>query len=176
MSSHIMKPARRGHPLAPMMTQHFGRWWWAWALILIAGVQISSRWALHANLSYSIADCDAFLVAKTDRQIARETLVEFVWPGGGPYPAGTRFIKIVKGMPGDMVTTQGRDYFINGAYVGTAKFSTANGELLELGPTGRIPPGRFFVWTPHPDSLDSRYALTGWVNYGQIVGTARKLF
>ncbi|AJG22232.1 S26 family signal peptidase [Cupriavidus basilensis] len=176
MTSRIAKIPRRGHALAPMMAEHFGRWWWAWALILIAGVQVGSRWALHANLSHSIEEVNVFLVSKTDRQIARDSLVEFLWPGGGPYPAGARFIKQIKGMPGDMVTSQGRDYFINGVYVGTAKSSSARGEVLEMGPTGRIPAGRFFVWTPHPDSLDSRYALTGWVNFGQIVGTARKLF
>jgi conjugal transfer pilin signal peptidase TrbI len=32
------------------------------------------------------------------------------------------------------------------------------------------------VRAPHPDSLDSRYALTGWVTQAQIIGRAHVLF
>lgn len=164
----------RGHALGPMLALHFGRWWWAWGFVLALGTYVFSHWALHLNLTDSITDCEVFLVDKEDRHIERGTLVEFVWPGGGSYRPGSRFIKHVKGVPGDEVTMQGRDVFINGVYVGTAKPVTTRGEPLAPGPTGKIPPGHYFVWTPHPDSLDSRYALTGWVNFGQIVGTARK--
>ena len=50
------------------------------------------------------------------------------------------------------------------------------GEALEPGPTGLIPPGRYYVRAPHPDSLDSRYRLTGWVDASQIIGRAYALF
>jgi conjugal transfer pilin signal peptidase TrbI len=32
------------------------------------------------------------------------------------------------------------------------------------------------VRAPHPDSLDSRYALTGWIAEDQIIGRAYALF
>jgi conjugal transfer pilin signal peptidase TrbI len=47
---------------------------------------------------------------------------------------------------------------------------------LTLGPTGVIPPGHYFVWTPHRDSLDSRYALTGWIKDAQLQGKSIPLF
>ena len=34
---------------------------------------------------------------------------------------------------------------------------------LALGPTGVIPEGHYYVSGTHPDSLDSRYALAGWI-------------
>ena len=35
---------------------------------------------------------------------------------------------------------------------------------------------RYYVQAGHPDSLDSRYALTGWIHRSQIIGRARALF
>jgi conjugal transfer pilin signal peptidase TrbI len=45
-----------------------------------------------------------------------------------------------------------------------------------LGPVGIIPDGRYYVAGSHPDSLDSRYRLTGWVSRQQIVGKAHRVF
>ncbi len=39
-----------------------------------------------------------------------------------------------------------------------------------------MPIGSYYVRAPHPDSLDSRYALTGWVSLSQIFGRAHALF
>ena len=98
------------------------------------------------------------------------------WPGGGPYPAGVTFVKIVTGMTGDSVTRMDRDYYVNGIAVGTVKTVSRKGLPLEPGPVGILPPGRYYVHAPHPDSLDSRYALTGWVAEDQIIGRAYALF
>ena len=39
-----------------------------------------------------------------------------------------------------------------------------------------LPAGRYYVRAPHPDSLDSRYRLTGWISDAQIIGRAYALF
>jgi conjugal transfer pilin signal peptidase TrbI len=85
------------------------------------------------------------------------------------------FVKMVKGVPGDVVTREGRDYYINGVKVATAKEFSLKGEPLELGPTGIIPAGRYFVWTPHKDSLDSRYGRAGWISQDDVIGRAKPL-
>jgi conjugal transfer pilin signal peptidase TrbI len=102
--------------------------------------------------------------------------VAFRWPGGGPYPAGVTFVKVIAGIAGDEVTRADRDFFVNGAHVGEAKSVSREGAPLELGPTGVLPPGRYYVRAPHPDSLDSRYRLTGWISEEQIIGRAYALF
>ncbi|WP_454887616.1 S26 family signal peptidase [Sphingomonas oryzagri] len=80
------------------------------------------------------------------------------------------FGKIVYGEAGDVVTRVGRAYFVNGREVAVAKIVSHRGEPLALGPVGRIPPGCYFVGSPHPDGLDSRYAAIGWPCVHRIVG------
>ena len=91
------------------------------------------------------------------------------------YPKGAPFLKIVKGMPGDIVSCVGRRFFINGVFVAEAKEQTKRGNPLTLGPTGIIPPGHYFVWTPHQDSYDSRYGEIGWITNEHILGKARRV-
>ena len=100
----------------------------------------------------------------------------FRWAGGGPYPAGVTFIKVLAGVPGDEVTRDGEGFHVNGVAVGVPKPVSRQGQALEPGPTGRIPEGRYYVQAGHPDSLDSRYRLTGWIHASQIIGRARALF
>jgi conjugal transfer pilin signal peptidase TrbI len=91
---------------------------------------------------------------------------------------GTRaqpFGKIVSGMPGDLVTREGRTFHVNGRPVATAKLASRLGEPLALGPTGRIPENCYFVTTPHKDGFDSRYAAIGWVCRDRILGTGRPI-
>ena len=91
------------------------------------------------------------------------------------YPDGAPFLKIIRGVPGDVVTCDGRKFFINGVFSGEAKEQTKRGNPLTLGPTGVIPPDNYFVWTPHKDSYDSRYGEVGWVTTQHILGTARRV-
>jgi conjugal transfer pilin signal peptidase TrbI len=49
---------------------------------------------------------------------------------------------------------------------------------MALFPTedGVIPPGHYFVATPNPNSLDSRYSIAGTVPQTAIVGEAYEIF
>lgn len=80
------------------------------------------------------------------------------------------FGKRIYGMPGDVVTREGRTFFINGQPVATAKPVSQKGAPLALGPTGVIPPNHYFVATPHKDGFDSRYAEIGWISARQLAG------
>jgi len=117
-----------------------------------------------------------FVTLKQQRVLDRGDYVTFTWSGGGPYPRGMRFTKIVAGMPGDVVTAEGPNYYINGRLVATAKPVSKTGHPLKPGPVGVIPAGHYFVVATHPDSLDSRYAMTGWVRDEQVIGRAVPLF
>ncbi|RSV34677.1 type VI secretion protein [Sphingomonas sp. ABOLE] len=81
------------------------------------------------------------------------------------------FGKIVYGMPGDTVTHQAADVFVNGKLVAHMKALTKAGEPLTAGPTGKIPAGCYYVGTPHKDGFDSRYAEIGYACAGKIIGT-----
>ena len=96
-------------------------------------------------------------------------------PDNPYYPEGAPFLKIIRGIPGDVVSCDGKRFFINGVFVAEAKEQTKRGNPLTPGPTGVIPPDHYFVWTPHRDSYDSRYSELGWIPKKQILGTARRL-
>jgi len=106
----------------------------------------------------------------------RGDLVAFRWQANWPYPQGSLFVKRLIGVPGSVVNAIGRDFFVDGRPVGRAKERARTGELLEIGAVGTIPEAHYYVAGEHPDSLDSRYRLTGWITRQQIVGTAHRIF
>jgi len=153
---------------------HLRRWAIAWLLAIIAAGLFQTHYAFGLNASPSLPQ-RLFLIHKGERPQLGQ-YVAFRWPGGGPYPAGVTFVKMIVGMAGDRITRVGREFFVNGTAVGRAKTVSRRGVPLEPGPTGVLPAGRYYVRAPHPDSLDSRYRLTGWVLQAQIIGRAYALF
>jgi len=117
-----------------------------------------------------------YLVIKNEIPEAPGDLIAFYPPHNRFYPSGMFFIKKVRGMPGDVVRRRGGDFYINDTYVGAAKTRSHSGSPLQPGPTGVIPKGQYFVWTPHPDSYDSRYEDIGWISEDRVIGRAVRLF
>ncbi|HHV7523709.1 TPA: S26 family signal peptidase [Burkholderia orbicola] len=107
---------------------------------------------------------------------AKGDTIAFRWRGGATYPAGSTFIKRVTGVPGDVVRRDGNRVWVAGQYIGIAKPVSRAGVPLTPTSAGVIPPGQYFVSTPHPDSLDSRYALTGYIRQEEVIGRAYAIF
>ena len=142
--------------------------------VLVSGVgsALSSRWEFALNETESLPNW-AFMVDKTDRTPIRGDYFVFVPPANPYYPSGMRFTKKVVGVPGDVVTvTLGRDFFINGQFVGHAKERSKRGDIAVMSAPGVIPAGHYFMVTPHPDSLDSRYKMIGLIDQSRLVGKA----
>lgn len=156
------------------LTRHLRLWGVPYLLAASLAVWFDAHYTLGLNATDSLPQ-RLFLIQRGE-QPHRGEYVAFRWQGGGPYPAGSTFIKIVAGVAGDMVTRVDGHYFVNGQPMGQAKSVSRQGILLQPGPTGTVPAGLFYVRAPHPDSLDSRYALTGWVSTAQILGRAHVLF
>jgi len=167
------------------------RWWQLLLPIVVIGIfQIFFR--LDVNLSESLPDHVFVTMKGQTADIKSGDYIAFKWPGGGPYPQGFHFIKIVLGVPGDVVSMDGernfyidkadanktnlKEVFLAGRSVGKAKTHSLKGEPLQAGLTGVIPPDHFYVYAPHPDSLDSRYAMTGWIPRDAILGKTYPIF
>ncbi|MBK9132433.1 MAG: signal peptidase I [Gammaproteobacteria bacterium] len=116
-----------------------------------------------------------YLVWKNEVPETRGDLIAFYPPANRFYSSRMFFIKKAIGLPGDMVSRKGEDFYLNDDYIGTAKTHSHSGVLLKPGPTGVIPEGKYFVWTPHPDSYDSRYEDIGWISKESIIGRAVRL-
>ena len=94
------------------------------------------------------------------------------------YPGlrGQPFFKVLRGLPGDVVTVSGQSVALNGEPMGMAKSHSFDGRALHPIAAGVIPPGHFYVQGTGPDSFDSRYRESGLVRADQVLGTAVVLF
>ena len=90
------------------------------------------------------------------------------------------FLKKVAGFAGDTIVIIDRNIWVYSSkenryiYVGYAKEQTKLGEKLEIISDSPLvlQDKQYYVYTPHPDSLDSRYKAIGLVEQKQILGTA----
>ena len=153
---------------------HLRRWGIAYLFVLLGAAWFQANYALGLNASSSLPQ-RLFLIHKGGLP-QRGDYVAFRWLEGAPYPPGVIFVKVLAGLPGDLISRTDRDFFVNGAPVGHAKSVSREGLVLDLGPTGTLPAGRYYVLASHPDSLDSRYQLMGWISESQIIGRAYALF
>ncbi|HYM41381.1 MAG TPA: S26 family signal peptidase, partial [Steroidobacteraceae bacterium] len=111
------------------LSQHARRWGITYPVFLIVAALFQANFGFGLNASPSLPD-RLFLIHKGELP-QRGQYVAFRWPGGGPYPAGVTFVKIVAGMTGDSVTRMDRDYYVNGIAVGTVKTVSRKGLPLE---------------------------------------------
>lgn len=156
--------------------------WWTLLLTaaLVAGGFAFQRGLALAGIYVGYNETDSLLgawyvIVKGDIPTRRGELLGY---RGGPnkrYPVGILWVKTVGGIGGDRVEVEDRRFHVNGLSL-YAKPKTRFGEPLDQGPTGTIPPGHYFVYTPHPDSYDSRYAEIGWISPTQVVGRAYQVF
>ncbi len=108
--------------------------------------------------------------------VSKGDLVAYRWQGGATYPKDTLFIKQVSGVAGDSVKVVGKEFWVNERYIGVAKEKSLAGVPLQPADGGSIKEGEIFVSTPHKDSLDSRYKLSGNIKTANIVGRAYEIF
>jgi Type IV secretory pathway, protease TraF len=158
---------------------HFARNapFYLWLLVALAA--FGRHFIISINVSDSLPGT-VFLVQKGANP-TKGDLAAFRYAGGGPYQRGVLFLKRMVGMPGSTVNANDAgggytNFFVDGQFVGRSKPKARTGERLLPGPSGVIPPGHYYMAAPNPDSLDSRYALMGWVSDAQIVGRAFRVF
>lgn len=142
--------------------------------IAVLMAAVADRFEFTINKSHSL-DGTLYVIHK-GAPIERGNLVAYRWHGGGPYPAGVTFIKVARGMPGDVVSRIGQNFWINGTHIGAAKTHGRDGKPLEASSAGVIDAGEVFVATASVDSLDSRYAMSGNIAQRDIVGRAYVVF
>ena len=157
------------------LSRHAPTYLWLLTLWVLLGRYI----VLSINVSDSLPG-RVFLIQKGVKPDL-DDFAAFHYQGGGPYPSGARFLKLVKGVAGATVNAVQVesgfvDFFVNGSFVGRAKPTSKMGSTLIPGPTGTIPQHHYYMAAPNPDSLDSRYALVGWVDEGQLIGRAIRVF
>lgn len=85
------------------------------------------------------------------------------------------FFKRVSGVPGDVITVNEREVFVNGVSVGRAKTHAHDRRPLEPIGATVIPPSFFYVQGTSADSFDSRYRSSGLVRAGDVKAKVQPL-
>lgn len=108
-------------------------------------------------------------------KLKRGDVVMVRYVGHKFYPYGTKFVKVVAGLPGEKVTHIGQDVYVNNFHIGAAKLFAGpdqSGPPLDMSKPGVLPKGHYFLYTPSPDSFDSRYEYVGFEDKTNIIGKA----
>ena len=147
-------------------------------LLISAGITFSylklSGLTFGLNVSESLPQ-KVFLV-KENEPFTRGEIVQFNHKEdeGGFFPNDSRMMKKVIGMPGDNVEFIGSEFYINGVKFGAAKDLSLTGKKLTKNTSKTLGDDEYFVFTPHPDSFDSRYIHMGYISKSQITGKVVK--
>ncbi len=158
--------------LTQEQTRRLLRWGFAGAFVIATIWVLSIFYLIGFNTTNSLPGY-VYLVIKYHHPV-KHGLVAFRPPPNDFYPHRW-FIKYVKGLAGDVVQWDGRQFSINGQPLGSAKVHAENGLALARGTSGQIPKDYYFVWTEHADSFDSRYAQIDLIPHNRIIGRAYRL-
>lgn len=154
---------------------HLLRHYLVYIALILGYAVFAARYELSLNVSESLPGT-LYLVEK-GAMPTRDEYVSFYYPSDFIYPQGTRFLKRVVGVEGDVVRSDHRHFFVNGKDAGVAMTTTSAGKPIQADDfAGAIPAGHFYVRGDHPLSLDSRYAAVGLVSTQMIVGRGFRVF
>ncbi len=141
---------------------------------LLFAVMIGFEWCIGINSTESLPHT-IYLLQK-NKIPKRGDIVSFQKDTQGVLSTETQFIKQIIGIAGDTVNYEKDKVFLNHQYVGQLKTKSKEGKTLFAGYEGEIPSGFLFVYTPHPDSFDSRYAQIGLIHESEIIAVAYPLW
>ena len=143
--------------------------------LILGYATFASRYEFSVNVSVSLPGT-LYLVEKGTLP-TRDEYASFYYPSDFIYPKGTRFLKRVVGIPGDVVQSKSHHFFVNGKPVGVAMSTTSAGKHIQENDfEGVIPAGHYYVMGEHPLSLDSRYKVVGLLSNQAMVGRGFRLF
>ena len=147
-------------------------WLFGLTFLLLVGSKVVG---IGVNLTDSLPK-KFYAINKIDRNVKKGQLISFRYCGEF-YPHGTQVGKKVLGVPGDVVTEENRNFYINGIFVGRAKELSLSGQPIDASAfRGVIPKGKFWFGTDHVDSFDSRYAMAGLADDNDVIGHIIALF
>lgn len=168
--------------------RHFMRYWKQYTIPLVAVAVLQAFIRIDVNYTQSLPDHVFITVKGWKSGLKRGDYVAYGFPAANgdavQFHRGDHMVKIIGGVAGDVVSMDEQRQFriaeagidkqrlaaLGASAVGIAKPVSRAGNRLEPGPVGVIPPGAYYVYAPHVDSLDSRYGAVGWITDREIIG------
>ena len=174
-----------------LCVSHFKTCWKRYTAPLVVLVAMTLIIRVDVNYTHSLPDHVFITVKGWKSGLGRGDYVAYIFPTenpASPFRKGDHMVKLVLGTPGDEVKVDpernvsihrsGDRFapFLGASQVGKAKPVSKAGKPLEAIAPGIVPESRFFVFAPHPDSLDSRYAMVGFISEDDIIGRTFPIF
>lgn len=188
------KPRLSPKEYLALCTTHFKANWKYYVLPVAGVLLLQTIVRLDVNYTESLPDHVFLTIKGWKTGLKAGDYVAYRFPTENPYSPfrkGDHMVKIIGGVEGDVVQMSSDRYFTileagkpsasasipggKGTH-GKAKERSMRGYPLEAGPVGIIPKDAFYVFAPHPDSLDSRYAMVGWITKEDIIGRTFPIF
>ncbi|MEW6682672.1 MAG: signal peptidase I [Nitrospirota bacterium] len=145
---------------------------WTLVLIVVGGQAALALSGISIGINPTASQPYRVFIVLHGRPFGRGDLVAFRFGGSRYYPAGTIFVKEVKGLAGDRLEIrQDRTVRLNEAAMDAVRATDSKGRAVE--PflfEGTIPSDRHFLYSDAPNSYDSRYY--GLIAKSQIIGRA----
>jgi conjugal transfer pilin signal peptidase TrbI len=155
--------------------RHVARRWYAYATLVLLGIA-AYHW-IGLNFTNSVPERMVWLERGALPQRGDLIIFRFHAEHGPAAPfSGTRWLKRVRGVPGDVITVTGRTVYLNGELIGPAIERTPKGAAMTVIAAGVIPDGHYFIGGSSTNSLDSRYREVGLVRHDQLIARAHAIF
>jgi len=170
---------------------HYKSYWKSYTVPLVVLIAMTLFIRVDVNYTHSLPDHVFITVKGWKSGLGPGDYVAYKFPTenpASPFRKGDHMVKLVLGTHGDVVKVdpernvsihRGGDRFapfLGASQVGKAKPVSKAGKPLEAIAPGIVPESRFFVFAPHPDSLDSRYAMVGFISEDDIIGRTFPIF
>ena len=145
-----------------------------YGVMLAMYLYIGMSWALQPvasfklNISSSLPHF-AYLVTNNKNELARDDLISFKKIVDGKE---LELVKTIAGVEGDLIEVKQNLLFINGNVYSRVLKRRTNGEPLTPIDSGVIPKNKYFSYTTHSRSFDSRYKQIGLIDKDVIKGKA----
>lgn len=166
------------------------------ALLTVLFVWFISGYEYVLNHSESLP-LKAIIIKKNKLPVDKGDIFVFYVRNSSAYQSKeVKFIKMLGGSAGDVITIKASEtsktsetlkteesakssfetLLVNGVEIGKIKTESLKGMALHPISEGIIPPHKFFAYTTHSDSYDSRYSEIGLIDEKDIIGTAVFVF
>ncbi|MFZ5862396.1 MAG: signal peptidase I [Nitrospirota bacterium] len=143
---------------------------WTVVLVVIGSQAALALSAVSLGINPTASQPYRVFVVLHGRSFGRDDLVAFRFGGSRYYPEGTLFVKVVKGLPGDRLEIrEDRTVWLDGVRLDSVRATDSKGRTVEpFRFEGVIPEDTYFLYSPAPNSYDSRYY--GLIAKSQIIG------
>lgn len=143
---------------------------WTLVLVVVGGQAVRAFVGISIGINPTASQPHRVFIVLHGRSFGRDDLVAFRFGGSRYYPAGTVFVKAVKGLPGDRLEIrEDRTVWLNGTRLDSVRATDSQGRTVEpFQFEGVIPEDTYFLYSAAPNSYDSRYY--GLVTKSQIIG------